>query len=72
MRYRDVYPKWRIQENPSPAHAKKRGKLFLENPSPAHAKKRGKLFPFKEGSPDARFLPRLAINSTLAVGLQRV
>jgi hypothetical protein len=21
MRYRDIYPKWRIQENPSPAHA---------------------------------------------------
>jgi len=32
MRYRDVYPKWRIQENPSPAHAKKRGKLFRREP----------------------------------------
>jgi hypothetical protein len=31
MRYRDVYPKWRIQENPSPAHAKKRIRVNLIN-----------------------------------------
>jgi hypothetical protein len=32
MRYRNFHPKWRIQENPSPAHAKKRGKLFRCEP----------------------------------------
>jgi len=59
MRYRDVYPKWRIQENPSPAHAKKRGKLFPFKEELAT--------PLRRGSPDARFLPRLLANSTLPI-----
>ncbi|PSR12155.1 MAG: hypothetical protein DA408_21185 [Bacteroidetes bacterium] len=32
MRCCCFYPKWRIKENPSPVHAKKRGKLLRREP----------------------------------------